>query len=865
MDIKLDQTGICIDGTYRELLASSLFYFRIPHERWDDRMKLLKAAGYNTIDVYFPWNYHETEPDVWEFAGNRDVQQFLSLAAQNQLFVIARPGPYICSEWDGGGLPAWLWEQGISVRQDDPEFLNIINNWYDHILPIIKKYQITRGGTVICMQIENELDFYKCISPVSYMEKLKTKAESLGIEVPLFYCCGQNDLLRGGGLTPGLYTAFNVYSDECNRHLEERTMHLYHSVQERNMPFLVTETNRTHGYLKRLLATGARLLSPYNQTAGTTMDYYNGITNWGPVENPVALMATDYDFDSMIGSAGDVTEEFTEARLLAGLIHCLGEQLATAKPLFDSDIKFSGENTNSMIPTLEMKCGRLIEVSNFGSAGYYRLYAGEEELSIYMKERETKLLPLHIKINDETTLLLSNYEIAYMEKTPDTTLCLYGENRLEIFLQAGQDIVKIDMPRAEERMEFNTCGIHFIAGSNKDIAYGHIPCLPDIHENILHQKKIVTDYTLMQEDVSYRSLFTKSGKVNAMETFGQYRGIGRYTFRLPAHGMYLLEKAADIITVRQNDRKHTFYSNGTSRPITLDKGSCEIQTEIWGHSNFDDIRCASLRMGSLKGMEKIIQIIRQEDLTESWLFDLDEGNWKDQYFFRHSPYNTMMGIDNYNRAVSPVKAVYTRYIYSSPEEDSLVLHFSKADCMIAVYINGKMFGTVEKNDPYLDISNAAGTGRIELTLRTIRRYYTDQVGQVTLYAGKHINQCEYSQVEPIATGTATNIQLPIHFTPYSEHMLTMKLAQHTRGDLKLCFKGRDLKLTVYAGGHVMGRLVLENKEFPVIAGGKSDITFLCREWTEKEDIIIWCQAIGKDPVLEAIDIAEYLPIINTGI
>ena len=102
---------------------------------------------------------------------------------------------------DGGGLPAWLAADGVSVRQDDEEFLKRIGTWYDHILPVLEPFQISRGGTVLCMQIENELDFFDCKSPVSYMEKLMSMAASHGIDIPLFYCCGQNDLLRAGGLT----------------------------------------------------------------------------------------------------------------------------------------------------------------------------------------------------------------------------------------------------------------------------------------------------------------------------------------------------------------------------------------------------------------------------------------------------------------------------------------------------------------------------------------------------------------------------------------------------------------------------------------------------------------------------------------
>ena len=239
--IEFDKKGININGTYKTLLASSLFYFRIPEQKWNERMQLLKKAGYDTIDVYFPWNYHEINPGIWDFSENRDVKKFLQLAKENALMVIARPGPYICSEWDGGAIPAWLYADDVNVRQNDPVFLEKIGAWYDKILPIIAEFQITNGGTVFCLQIENELDYFPCANPITYMERIKERAEDLGINIPMFYCCGQNDMLRSGGLVPGLITAYNIYSDWNSEGLERRCLHLREAVQERNMPFIVTE------------------------------------------------------------------------------------------------------------------------------------------------------------------------------------------------------------------------------------------------------------------------------------------------------------------------------------------------------------------------------------------------------------------------------------------------------------------------------------------------------------------------------------------------------------------------------------------------------------------------------------------------
>ncbi len=866
--IVFDQNGICIDGEYRTLLASSLFYFRIPQERWEERMQLLKAAGYHAIDVYFPWNYHETAPGCWDFEGNRNVERFLRLAADNGLYVIARPGPYICSEWDGGAIPAWLWERGIAIRQDDPEFLQEIGNWYGHILPVIAAYQIGKGGTVICMQIENELDFYNCTSPVSYMAKLKRQAEGLGIEVPLFYCCGQNDLLRGGGLTPGLYTAFNVYEDGGSPGLEERGFHLYASVQEREMPFLVTETNREHGFLKRLLACGARLLSPYNQTAGCTMDFYNGITNWGPPENPVALMASDYDFCSMIGSAGEVNRQFLEARLLSGLLYSLKGSLAAARPGKADALKIvSDRPVNTLLPVLRFPEGRLVAVSNLGDAGTVTLESeseGEEPfaLRIEMKELETRLLPWHFQLSAACEIRYSNYEIGWIDRCGDSTeVCLYGSGPLECTLAGENGQERICRDDMTDIVSFSYGTISFLAGSPEDMAWRHIPGLPDLVHGISGQRRTGELSGLYAAPCSLRHGEIRPESIRPMEKMGQYRGIGRYHVMIPRTGEYLLVKAADLITVDDGHTARTFYASGDCSLHRFEEGELDIFTEIWGHSNFDDIRCASLRMGSLKGIEKLVYIDSKEDISTGWMMDMDEMPWEDTFFFRHSPYNTISGIDGYNRALSPLKTVYTRYIESGSGEDVLFLHFEIADCMIGIYVNNRYMGMIEKDNPYIDLSSFAGSGRIELTVRIIRRYYTDLAGRVTLLRGKMVKDCLYGSVLPVPGRDREPCALPFRMEQGENRLLLLSLEQCTAKDIKLFLKGRDMKLTVYAGGHTAGRILLPQENMPVVAGGSRDVVCLCKEWVTEEAVQIWCQGTGEHPVLEEITVAEYTSVI----
>ena len=103
--VTLRENELQLNGKATTLLCASLFYFRIPRENWEERMDQLRMAGYNCIDVYIPWNFHELRPGEWHFEDEHDVSAFLALAARHGLYVIARPGPYICSEWDGGALP----------------------------------------------------------------------------------------------------------------------------------------------------------------------------------------------------------------------------------------------------------------------------------------------------------------------------------------------------------------------------------------------------------------------------------------------------------------------------------------------------------------------------------------------------------------------------------------------------------------------------------------------------------------------------------------------------------------------------------------------------------------------------------------
>src|SRR5690606_22761436 len=156
-----------------------------------------------------PWNFHETSPGEWDFTGRRDVAAFLDLAHEAGLKVVARPGPYICSEWDGGALPAWLTlTPGLEVRQAEPQYLAEVGRWCGRGRPLLAERQHGRGGSVVAVQLENELDFFDTADRPADVTALRDMVRGHGITVPLVACAGQGDLTGATGGVPGVVPAF---------------------------------------------------------------------------------------------------------------------------------------------------------------------------------------------------------------------------------------------------------------------------------------------------------------------------------------------------------------------------------------------------------------------------------------------------------------------------------------------------------------------------------------------------------------------------------------------------------------------------------------------------------------------------------
>ncbi|WP_437036052.1 glycoside hydrolase family 35 protein [Streptomyces sp. enrichment culture] len=190
------------DGHPHRILAGSLHYFRVHPGHWADRLRRLAALGLNTVDTYVPWNFHERTEGVTRFDGPRDLARFVRLAQDEGLDVVVRPGPYICAEWDNGGLPAWLTgTPGMRLRTSHGPFLEAVGRWFDELIPRVAELQAARGGPVVAVQIENEYGSHG--DDHSYVRHIRDALVARGITELLYTADGPTPLMQDGGALPG--------------------------------------------------------------------------------------------------------------------------------------------------------------------------------------------------------------------------------------------------------------------------------------------------------------------------------------------------------------------------------------------------------------------------------------------------------------------------------------------------------------------------------------------------------------------------------------------------------------------------------------------------------------------------------------
>lgn len=311
-----------LDGKPVKIISGAIHYFRTVPEYWRDRLEKLKAMGCNTVETYIPWNMHEPVKGEFHFEGILDVERFLRLARELELYVILRPSPYICAEWEFGGLPAWLLkEDGMKLRICYPPFLKHVEEYYKVLLPKITPWQITRGGPVILMQVENEYGYYA--NDRDYMDTIRRYMTENGVEVPLVTSDGPFPESMKGGKLPGALATGNFGS-----RTEERFEAM--APYTEGGPLMCTEFWvgwfdhwGNGGHMKGNLEESVKDLDKMLEMGHVNIYMFEGGTNFGFMNgsnyyDELTPDVTSYDYDGVLTEDGQITEKYRRYQEVIG-------------------------------------------------------------------------------------------------------------------------------------------------------------------------------------------------------------------------------------------------------------------------------------------------------------------------------------------------------------------------------------------------------------------------------------------------------------------------------------------------------------------------------------------------------------------
>jgi beta-galactosidase len=324
--ITIEGSRFMRDGKPYQIISGTIHYPRVPREYWRDRLQKARAMGLNTIETYAFWNLHEPSPGVFDFSGNKDIATFVRMAQEEGLNVIVRPGPYICAEWEAGGLPAWLFaDPSIQVRTRDERFLTASNRYLSRLGRELAPLQAARGGPIIAIQVENEYGTYG--HDRLYLEQIHQSLIRAGLGDSIFYTSdGPRDLTNDA--LPGILPVINFGTGKVQTSYIRRflgflylasTMSEFHFDQ----PWMTGEYwagwydvwGGEHAHTDAALQAkdlawmldNGYSVNVYMFHGGTSFGFMNG-ANFD--KNGYMPLVTSYDYDAALDEAGRPTRKF---------------------------------------------------------------------------------------------------------------------------------------------------------------------------------------------------------------------------------------------------------------------------------------------------------------------------------------------------------------------------------------------------------------------------------------------------------------------------------------------------------------------------------------------------------------------------
>uniref|UniRef100_A0A671KK62 Beta-galactosidase-1-like protein 2 n=1 Tax=Sinocyclocheilus anshuiensis TaxID=1608454 RepID=A0A671KK62_9TELE len=334
MGLRVNSSQFTLGGKPFRILGGSLHYFRLPRAYWKDRMVKMKACGLNTLTVDVPWSLHQPEKGELRFQGGLDID-YLHLAAEVGLWVILRPGPYIGSDLDLGGLPSWLLrDREMMLRTTYPGFIAAVNVYFDKLIPKVVPFQFKKGGPIIAVQVDNKYGSHA--RDGNYMSFVKEALQERGISEVLLTSDDREGLKYGGVQGVKFLVCMNILGNKALLILI-----LILILIKPNSPVLVMElwTGRSDGWGGLHHSLPAEdLLAVVRETLrrGMSINLYmfHGGTNFGFMNGALAnpsykALVTSYDYDAPLSEAGDYTQKY---HLLRDLLSNFNSEILSEMP-----------------------------------------------------------------------------------------------------------------------------------------------------------------------------------------------------------------------------------------------------------------------------------------------------------------------------------------------------------------------------------------------------------------------------------------------------------------------------------------------------------------------------------------------------
>lgn len=403
-----------LNGQPFKILSGAIHYFRIDPDDWYHSLFNLKALGFNTVETYVPWNAHEPHKGQFDFSGRLDIERFIQTAQSLGLYMIVRPSPFICAEWEFGGLPAWLLEENMRIRSSDPAFIKTVSQYYDRLLGILTRYQVDQGGPILMMQVENEYGSYG--EDKTYLRAVRDLMKEKGVTCPLFTSDGPwRATLRAGTLIEddvfvtgnfGSKASYNFaqmqeFFDEHGKKWPLMCMEFWDGWFTRwKEPVIHRDPEELAEAVHEVLELGS--INLYMFHGGTNFGFMNGCSARGTLDLP---QVTSYDYGALLNEQGNPTEKY----------YAIQKMMATYYPEYPQQEPLIKECLPAQTLSLTAKTSLFANVHNLAQA----------ETSLYPKRME--------ELGQHTGYLLYETDVE-MDAPEERLRIIDGRDRAQVYV-----------------------------------------------------------------------------------------------------------------------------------------------------------------------------------------------------------------------------------------------------------------------------------------------------------------------------------------------------------------------------------------------------------------------------------------------